>query len=68
MTITEATILGLIVKAKAIEVDVMAMRANDSSARETGLGFYTEQSYLDSANNLHKISRRIIELANSGEL
>jgi hypothetical protein len=68
MNIQEANILALVVQAKAVEVEVMSMRANDQSAGEAGAGCYTEQSYLDKAQALYAISNEIQQLARSGYL
>lgn len=62
MNIQEANILALVIQAKAIEVEVISMQANDNTEGSK----YTEQSYLDKANALYAISGEIQLLARSG--
>lgn len=55
MTLNEAVIHSLIIEAKAIEVSVEGMRAND---RNCGAQ-YTEQAYLNCSRRLEEIAEEI---------
>lgn len=64
----EAQILALMVQAKAIEVEVIAMQANDRGIETSGAGCYTEDAYLGMAQQLHTISNDIQHIAREGHL
>jgi hypothetical protein len=68
MNITEANILALVIQAKALEVEVIAMRANDTSEGDKGLGCFPKEAYFEKSQALYAISDEIQQLARLGYL
>lgn len=65
MKFQEAQILALVIQAKGVETEVIAMQARDNQ----GITFhYTAADYLDKANQLHNIADNIQDIAREGYL
>ena len=61
MNYTEARVIALQLRAKAIEIEVVSMHVNDLRAitQETGEGTYVEEEYLKRSNDIKKIADEI---------
>ncbi|MHB1023316.1 MAG: hypothetical protein ACYC0Z_12995 [Acidobacteriaceae bacterium] len=64
MKFQEAQIIALSIEAKAIEAEIIAMQAADA----LGDARYTEDMYLNKAQELYAIANQIQEIARSGYL
>ena len=63
MTLQEAQIQALIIKAKAIETEVIGMRLHDEWAIRNNAGVYLEALYIDHTGRLLSISNEIKDIA-----
>jgi hypothetical protein len=70
VNMTQARIEALVVRAKAVEWEGVAMKANDRqhAQEEMGRRCYTEEAYLRIANELYSINEQIELLVRSGDL
>ncbi len=69
MNFQEAQIHALIVRSHAIATEVIAMQTNDACVKQSGHGGeYTEQAYIDMAQQLHSIHDEIQAIARAGYL
>lgn len=69
MNITEAQILALNVQAMAVQAEITAYQAHDRHKEAIGeSGFYTEETYVNLSNELHRIAGEMQTLARSGDL
>ena len=69
MNITEAQILALNVQAMAVQAEIAACQAHDQHQKAIGeSGFYTEETYVNLSNELHRIAGEMQTIARSGGL
>ena len=69
MNITQAQILALNVQAMAVQAEIAAYQTHDRHQEAIGeSGFYTEETYINLSNELHRIAGEMQTLARSGGL
>ena len=69
MNITQAQILALNVRAMAVQAEIAACQVHDRHQEAIHESqFYTEETYVNLSNELHRIAEEIQTLARSGGL
>lgn len=63
MNQAEATIIGLQIRAQGIQANITSMLAHDMQATANGTGPYTEQTYLNKADEMFEIGTEILRLS-----